>query len=321
MRRLLLILVAIAVVTGGMSATASFRQGLKNGLDALRMGSYDEAARVFDRVAMDGVSNARTVAESRLLRGSAKLRLGDVQQAKLDFATALQTGHDGNRAWALSEQCWIHWREGRAAAAVAAAAEAIALRPNLANAYKCRGYVMKQAGRYPQALRDYNRLLALPRLPERARARALAQRGDVHYRRGDFRAAGRDFSLGLRLQPGDAGLLTARCRARAFGGLAAAAIEDCRQALAHDPEHPVARDSLGLAYLFAGSARPALAAFESLIETRPDAWYAHFHRALALEELGRATEAAEARAAARRLAPSARAYDKKERKFRAREAV
>ncbi len=309
----------LLAVSTALAAGADTRRTLKSGVDALKAGSYGVAEQVFEQVITDRVSSPRAVVRSRALRGSASLRAGKTGLARLDFERALRAAGQRNtreRAWVLSEKCWLHWQSRDGAAAVESANAALAITPGLANAYKCRGHVFKQLGRYPQALADYNRLLRLPELSRKAQVRALSNRGDVHYRRGAYRAAVRDFSRALALQPGHAGLLTARCRALAVGGQPVRAIADCLAALERDGGNPVARDSLGLAYLLGGRPDSALVAFEKILEKDDRAWYAHFHRAIALAELGEDEASADSLERARRLAPSTRAFEKKQRQFR-----
>lgn len=111
---------------------------------------------------------------------------------------AISTATHGPAAAALTRGD-AAFEQGDNAAAIAAYSDAIALNPNLAEAYNNRGLAYYRLNNAAAALADYNRALRLR--PDYAYA--LTNRAIVVYDTGDFAAVIADTSRAIELDPQD----------------------------------------------------------------------------------------------------------------------
>jgi tetratricopeptide (TPR) repeat protein len=98
-------------------------------------------------------------AESFVLRGRSRVKLGRLDQAISDFTAAI--GLKGDQAVAYYERSGAFSRKGAAAAAIADATRALELNPDFADAYAARAIGYIQLRQLDLALQDNNRCIEL----------------------------------------------------------------------------------------------------------------------------------------------------------------
>ena len=194
-------------------------------------------------------------------------------------------------------------------------------RPENARAHNNLGQALDRAGRPDEAMRCYERALALqPRYPEThynlgvalARAGRLADAiaryesalrfqpaypeahnnlGNTLVRAGRTAEALPHFDAALRLKPGFAEAHNNLGNALLAAGRGDEAGGEFRRALALKPAYPEARYNLGNAHAAAGRMAEALAEFRAALALKPDYAEAHVNAGNAALQLGRAAEA------------------------------
>jgi tetratricopeptide (TPR) repeat protein len=197
-----------------------------------------------------GLANAlaqasRDWAVPRIVRGAARLRLGQLQDAWAELRDAAQADP---RAMVAAAAVWLRLAEGQRRAGQSASAEAtraselargaLAIHPEHAEARALAGAArLAQAEEDPRALDEAMRELsaAIAAVPGFARARAA--RATVHYLRGDLPSALTDLDEALAAVPGLSSARYLRGVARYTAGRSAEAAEDWRR---------VAREAPGL---------------------------------------------------------------------------
>ena len=96
-------------------------------------------------------------------------------------------------------------------------------------------------------------------------------RADARIHAGAYKDAVADFDQALRLKPGDARILNARCFGRAEAGRDLdLALADCNGALELDPKSAPFLDSRALVYFRTGKIEPALADLNAALKTEPN---------------------------------------------------
>jgi tetratricopeptide (TPR) repeat protein len=148
------------------------------------------------------------------------------------------------------------------------------------------GQALSTAGKYPEALREFNTVLALRddgSVPLRDLYREI---GVVDFRVGRIDDAIVSWQTGLRYAPGDPGLLNnlsvAFAREQRYDEAEAAA----RQALTVDPDQPYPLNTLGEILMAKGNYEEALKCFLVAIEREPDNPARYWNAAVAFEKTG-----------------------------------
>lgn len=124
------------------------------------------------------------------------------------------------------------------------------------------------------------------------RARALFLEGVAHYQAGRLPQAEREFAAALALAPGRPSVLTNLGAVRLKLGRAQEALDLLQQALAQDPDNPEALGHCGTALAELGRPQEALERFDRAIALDPAVPAAWMLRGTVLRELGRRPEAA-----------------------------
>jgi tetratricopeptide (TPR) repeat protein len=150
-----------------------------------------------------------------MMRAAAYLRAGDVEDAKKDYAGAIQqvmkTGFYSAANWYASVAWTYAILNLNAGEAFADCAEALKLDPKNGFAFNTRGFMYLRMGRYREALSDYDHALerslaedvaALYRLTDNRRHYALFGRGLAKIRLGDAAAGKEDLAAAEKLKPG-----------------------------------------------------------------------------------------------------------------------
>ena len=148
-----------------------------------------------------------------------------------------------------------------------------------------------RAGRYDAALRDFGRALEIdPRSAD-----AWMSRGTLYMRTAQSDLALADFDRALRYAPQQGGhyaeLRGRRCVVLLRLQKLDEALDDCGQAVRHDPYSAQHQTSLGMTHALRREARQAEAAYARALELAPAYADAHYQYAVLLAGTGRAAEA------------------------------
>jgi tetratricopeptide (TPR) repeat protein len=181
------------------------------------LGSVQEAAAQLDRAV--ALKPAQGLAAIHRNRARLLQKTGAFVAAADEFgraAAAESSSHVGQRAADYLQQSRLLEKAGQHAAAIAATADCLRLQPDNAAAHRTRAEALLCLGRYAEAVAALDRYLAIGRDRD-------------------------DLSTAAAYQ--------ARAEARARIGDPAAAVEDFTQALALEPDNPVALAGRGWAYV------------------------------------------------------------------------
>jgi tetratricopeptide (TPR) repeat protein len=176
---------------------------------------------------------------------------------------------------------------GRNDEAIGAFREAIALRPDYAEAHDNLGSTLLQGGRTEEAATEFQAALRLR--PDSAEAHNNL--ANVLLARGQAAAAIAEYGQAARLDPASAVMRYNLGSALLQAGQAATAVPSYREALRLQPDYPEANDGLGTALAQTGQLAEAEAQYRTALRRRPDFADTHFNLANVLTQLGRPTEA------------------------------
>jgi len=216
------------------------------------------------RVAAERIGQVPNDTRAFVRRADALRRLGKPEEACAVLLTARRVDPrdpDVHAELGITLACWLSDPAG----ALPHLDEALRLEPNHVEARRHRALVRRELGRLKEAIADFDMLEHL--IPG---DRTLhLNRGSAHEQAGDWEAAERDFSLGLRVVQDHEGLLWKRACARLALGRYAEARADLERAFTLRPD--LARQLAGEGQA-AGTPRAdlerAIGAFSRL---RPDA--------------------------------------------------
>lgn len=141
-----------------------------------------------------------------------------------------------------------------------------------------RGYAYYRAGKYEEALRDFNKVLEL----DPNNAGSYHNRGVLHYHQGKYAEALTDLNRAIELKLENAESYTNRGAAHAGLGNFAAAISDFNKAIELDPDHADAYNNRGAQYAKAGMFEAAISDFSRALALSPDYVDAQRNKELAL---------------------------------------
>ena len=161
--------------------------------------------------------------EALALRGTARVRRGEVAKGVLDLDAALEL--DPRHWGAYAERGAVRYRLGDLLGAIDDFDQLVLLRPEDPEAFANRGACHYKVKDYPRALHDFDRCLELaPEDPE-----ARRRRGRVRFKARDFAGAAADWSAVLALRPDDHDALRKRAVAyRRLGDEARARADEAR---------------------------------------------------------------------------------------------
>jgi tetratricopeptide (TPR) repeat protein len=178
--------------------------------------------------------------------------------------------------------------------AVADYTAAIALKPDLVQAYNNRGSVYRATGHTAESIEDFSHALALKPDDEGALINRAIAYGDA----GQYARAVDDFGGAIRIDPTNSAAYSGRCWARAFAGLELnEAISDCNQVLKGQPDSASARASLGLIELRLGDYDVAVSEYDQSLRASPQNAAALYGRGIAKLRLGDSSASADMTAA------------------------
>ncbi|MGC0317170.1 tetratricopeptide repeat protein [Kitasatospora acidiphila] len=251
------------------------------GFAAAQSGRFDEARELYERsLAIEEGATAR------LNLGNVRAALGDLESAIAELSRATELApHDPTAFDNLGQLLLL---QGRIPEAEAAWRQALAiedgprLRTALATAVAATGRLGEAAGLLHQALTLDPQFGA-----------AWAQLGAVLLLRGDVASAGEALANAKRLDPDDPGPRRHLALALLSLGRTDEAVVEFGELVRLAPDDATSRVDLAVLHLSAGRAAAALTQLDRALEAAPDDDRARLHRAFALRELGRITEADE----------------------------
>lgn len=160
--------------------------------------------------------------------------------------------------------------------AIADDTQAIALKPDYAEAYDNRGFAYDDKGLYDQAIADYTQAIALK--PDFADA--YTNRGSAYGKKGLYDQAVADYTKAIALKPDGADAYSNRGLAYFSKDLYEQAIADYTRAIVLKPDYADAYDDRGNAYYKKGLYDQAIADFTQAIVLKPDFAYAYGNRGI-----------------------------------------
>src|SRR6185437_1647794 len=167
--------------------------------------------------------------------------------------------------------------------AIADDTQAIALKPDYAEAYDNRGFAYDDKGLYDQAIADYTQAIALK--PDFADA--YTNRGSAYGKNGLYDQAVADYTKAIALKPDGADAYRNRGLAYFSKDLYEQAIADYTRAIVLKPDYADAYDDRGNAYYKKGLYDQAIADYTKAIALKPDYVHAYANRARAYHQTGR----------------------------------
>jgi predicted O-linked N-acetylglucosamine transferase (SPINDLY family)/cytochrome P450 len=255
-------------------------------------------------------------------RGVVLASLGRTADARADFDAAVSAAPNLPDAWC--NRGIVSWRLGELEEAVTSYDKALQFCPNHLRTLLCRGLVLLRLDRPAEAIESLARLLAeapdhADALVARATAlqslncendsldslrralaaqpnhpRALTALGTQLLDRGEAAQALAHFDRTLLVAPGSGAVQARRGHALQALGRTAEALEALCTATAMEPANAEAWSFLGFLRLSQQQPKAALDCCDRALALRPDLSDALHHRAIALQNLGRFLEAAEA---------------------------
>jgi tetratricopeptide (TPR) repeat protein len=191
-------------------------------------------------------------------------------------------------------------RAGRYDQALADFNRAIEINPGFYQAYSNRALVQRKLNQNGQALADYNRSIELnPSYNE-----AYVGRGNLYRSQGQIDLALADFSKGIELEPTDPKAYNNRALIYQGQGRHDDAIADFTASMTYAPNAPAPHLGRGLSYLATADYKAALDDFNIVVRRDKDNYQGWTNQGLALEKLGERDAAHNAFARAQTLNPS-----------------
>lgn len=207
-----------------------------------------------------------------------------------------------NDASAYNVRGSAYGRAGRFREAVADFDTAIRLDPNFHQAYANRALVQRRLGQDDKAFADYTQAIQI----NPAYSVAYVGRGNMYRARRQFDLALGDFNRAIDLDGNDPRAFHNRGLIYQAQGQHTMAVEDFSKAIALAPAAPEPFNARGLSYLAQSDFKAALDDFNEVVKRDKDSFEGWTNQALALERLGEIQKAFAAFARAHNLNPNYR---------------
>jgi tetratricopeptide (TPR) repeat protein len=159
--------------------------------------------------------------------------------------------------------------------------------PYIERGYQQRGLAYLQAGQYPDALRDFERAMAL----NPKDSNALVGRGTLHARTGNPERALADLDRAVEIDPSYAEAWSKRCFTKMLLDRPRDALPDCEKAVILNPRHRDGHTNLGVVYAALNRPGDAEASYRRALEIEPSNADANFNYGVLLVVLNRRGEA------------------------------
>lgn len=196
-------------------------------------------------------------------RGAEYHERGDLARAERDYLTAVSIADD---AYARSNLAMIYKQQKRYEDALREYNRAVALKPDYWGWYFDRGNLHRELGRYDLAISDYSQTLR--RLP--AYSEAYGNRGLSFFLAGRDDLAMRDLDLAVRFDPRNVNAINNRAVLFVKQGRFDKAIADFSLSIKLDPQNPSVYFNRGLAYQDTYQYNLALRDFNEALRVDPD---------------------------------------------------
>jgi tetratricopeptide (TPR) repeat protein len=197
----------------------------------------------------------------------------------LQEALKLAPSHFGARA-TLAD---VYVKAGRGPEAMGAYNKLVELFPENPLSLNNRGMYLQSLGKFDEAVVDFTR--AVERDPNYVVA--FANRGFTFLQMDNPTAAETDFTQAIKINPQQAFVYNLRAQAKIANGDLAGAIKDQQLAVEQLPKDPVALGDLGFVNFFAEDYAAALAAFDAALVLDPEFKHLNPWKIVALERLGK----------------------------------
>jgi len=159
--------------------------------------------------------------------------------------------------------------------------------PFVERGYHNRGLAYLQAGRYADALRDFEKAISInPQDPD-----AYVGRGTLFARTGSHERALEDLGRAIEIDPGYAEAYSKRCFTKMLVQRPRDAQVDCEKAVALDPLHRDAHTNLGVVYAALNRPADAESSYRRALALDPSNADANFNYGVLLVVLGRRADA------------------------------
>jgi lipoprotein NlpI len=214
-------------------------------------------------------------------RAQAEGWLGKNDDAINDLQEALRLtpSHFGARA----TLCDVFVKAGKQPEALAAFNKLVELYPENPLSLNNRGMYLQSQGKFDEAIVDFTR--AIERDPNYFVA--YANRGFTLLQMDNPTAAETDFSQSLKVNPQQAFVYNLRAQSKVARGDLAGAIKDQQAAVELSPKDPVALGDLGFVMFFADDYSGALAALDAALALDPEFKHLNPWRIVALQRVGK----------------------------------
>jgi tetratricopeptide (TPR) repeat protein len=241
--------------------------------------AVDQATQVLGRFGLKDDERANLLYQ----RAQAQAWLGKNDEAITDLQDALKLtpSHFGARA-TLAD---VFVKAGKSPEALAAFNKLVELFPENPLSLNNRGMYLQNQGKFDDAIIDFTR--AVERDPNYHVA--YANRGFTLLQMENPAAAEADFSQSLKINPQQAFVYNLRAQSKVARGDLAGAIQDQRAAVELSPKDPVALGDLGFVTFFSEDYAASLAPFDAALVLDPEFKHLQPWRIVALQRLGKAS--------------------------------
>ncbi len=154
-----------------------------------------------------------------------------------------------------------------------------------------KAYDATSARQFDRALALYTRAIRAANLSSNHLSNAHRGRGDVNFEKGLFEDAVKDYERALALNPHNAAAFANRGNVRAHQGSFSVAMKDLNTAIMLDPHDAVAIQTRGNIYFYLGQFEKASADFQRSLDLEPDDLFSVIWLYLAMAREGKSGEA------------------------------
>ena len=242
-----------------------------------RQAGYWRSSMSLCNHALDVTENNDTIL---VVRGAAYERLGDYDQAMLDYERALAINPDNPTAY--NDRGVVYHKQGNYRESILDYNRVIEIDPEFVHVYYNRGLAYEALRNPGNAIENFSKAIAMNREHEQA----YDHRGAAYEKIGNHRQAIEDFNKVIETDPGYAGAYANRGAAYDGIGDFTRAIEDLNKAAAIDPKLSWVYNRRGAVYGKLGNYRQAVEDFSRGIDIEPGNIEAYYNRGATYGKLG-----------------------------------
>lgn len=194
-----------------------------------------------------------------------------------------QDGAAGDRAALHTRMAAIALQRGTPTVAIAQCQQALQHQPDAVAALHYQGLAQEQLGQWPAALASYDRAIAHAATPS---PQLWGDRGNLLRGMGRYAEALKSYEQVLAIDPDQVDALSAQGSLLALLGKRRQALQVCDRTLQRFPQSAQAWSSKGVVLSMAGRLQPAIECFNQAIERQPDLDRAWCNRGTTLLRMG-----------------------------------